>query len=258
MGGQPVSAARTERGNRPVRANYVNVGVPPVDLRNFKTMGGKGYTKTSMKMTPPRLQPQLADGALAGFLDGDLEDVFLRDVDVTNCHIVSLELSGVKLEKTTLTSAQLERISARDISMKHCDLSAAHLENGAINRAEFINCRMTGVDFSRSTLHDALFRGCKVDMANFRFADLRRVKFVDCTFAEADFLGATLHSVAFESCRLERTILDQVKCKQLDLRTSELQEISGWKSLKGAIIDDLQLVAVAPYLANELGIIVRQ
>jgi uncharacterized protein YjbI with pentapeptide repeats len=87
--------------------------------------------------------------------------------------------------------------------------------------------------------------------------DLRRVKFIDCTFTEADFLGATLHDVTFESCMLEKTIFEQVKCKQVDLRGSQLMEIKGWRSLKGATIDDLQLVTVAPYLANELGLLIR-
>ena len=116
---------------------------------------------------------------------------------------------------------------------------------------------MPAVDFNKTTLHDVTFKGCKLDMANFRFSDLRRVKFVDCTLVEADFLGATIHEVTFESCTLEKTEFNQAKCKQLDLRTSELHEISGWSSLKGATIDGMQLAAVAPYLARELGLTVR-
>jgi uncharacterized protein YjbI with pentapeptide repeats len=94
-------------------------------------------------------------------------------------------------------------------------------------------------------------------MANFRFADMRRVKCVDCTFVDADFLGATLHDVSFESCMLERTVFTKANCKTVDLRSSDLLELSGWSALKGAMIDGAQLVAAAPYLANELGIVVR-
>ena len=74
---------------------------------------------------------------------------------------------------------------------------------------------------------------------------------------ESDFLSAILHDVQFESCTLEKTIFDQVKCKQVDLRSSELLELSGWSSLRGAIIDSVQLAAIAPYLAQELGISIR-
>jgi hypothetical protein len=43
----------------------------------------------------------------------------------------------------------------------------------------------------------------------------------------------------------------------VDLRSSQLSEIRGWGSMKGAIIDDLQLISAAPYFAVELGLIVK-
>lgn len=211
-----------------------------------------------MKISSPRINTQLENTTLEELIDGDLEDVILQDIDATNCFVQSLNMISVRLDKVILTAAQLERIGARDLSAKQTDFSATHMVNGAINRAEFNNCRMTGVDFSRTALHDVTFRDCKLDMANFRFGDLRRVQFVDCTFVESDFLNATLHDVMFESCVLERTVFDQVKCKMVDLRRSQLSEISGWTSLKGAMIDTVQLMSVAPYLANELGIVVRE
>jgi uncharacterized protein YjbI with pentapeptide repeats len=210
-----------------------------------------------MKISKPRIDAKLDEGSLDDLLEGEPEDVLLRDIDATNSHITSLDMSGTVLEKTLMTASHFERLVVRDVRFDKCDLSAVAMNSGEINRAEFVNCRMTGVDFNKTTLHDITFRGCKLDMANFRFTNLRRVAFVDCTLAETDFLGATVHDVSFESCTLERTIFTQTKCKSLDLRTSELIEISGWASLRGAIIDSTQLVAASPYLANELGIIVR-
>jgi uncharacterized protein YjbI with pentapeptide repeats len=210
-----------------------------------------------MTISAPRIPSQLTTATLDDLLAGDLEDVRLQNIDATNCHATSLEISGVALEKIVLTAAQFERINARDLKTLKCDLSSAVMNSGAINRAAFDGCRMTGCDFNKTQLHDVTFTGCKLDMANLRFADLRRVRFVDCTLNETDFLGATLHDVSFQSCLLEKTVFDQAKCKQVDLRSSQLLEVSGWHSLKGATIDDLQLVAVAPYLACELGIIVE-
>ena len=210
-----------------------------------------------MKIGAPRITTALEDATLDELLAGDLEDMRLQDTDATNCHVTSLVISNVVFEKVTLTAAQFERISARDVATKQCDFSAAMLAGGAINRASFVGCRMTGVDFNKTDLHDVTFSSCKLDMGNFRFSDLRRVAFIDCTLTETDFLGATLHDVSFQSCTLERTVFEQARCKQVDLRSSQLTELVGWRSLKGAMIDDLQLVAVAPYLAQELGLIVR-
>jgi uncharacterized protein YjbI with pentapeptide repeats len=83
------------------------------------------------------------------------------------------------------------------------------------------------------------------------------VRFIDCTLSETDFLGARLHDVEFQRSTLERTVFDQVRAQKLDLRSSELIDISGWRSLKGVTIDNLQLIAIAPYLAHELGFTVR-
>jgi len=83
------------------------------------------------------------------------------------------------------------------------------------------------------------------------------VSFVDCTMSEADFLGARLVDVTFETSDLEKAVFETASCTRVDLRTSQLTDIVGWKSLKGATIDSVQLMSAAPYLANELGVIVK-
>lgn len=210
-----------------------------------------------MKISSPQIAVKLEEIGVGALQDGDVEDALLRNIDATNCLVTGLEARSIRFEKVTFTAAQFERLHARDVSAWQTDFSAANLSGGALNRCEFTNCRMTGADFNKTPLHDVMFRGCKLDMANFRFADIRRARFVDCTLVETDFLGAVLYDVMFESCTLEKTIFDQAKCKQVDLRTSELHEISGWMSLKGATIDAAQLTAVAPYLAQALGMLVK-
>lgn len=194
----------------------------------------------------------LEDGSLAELLEGTLEQVQLTG-DATKYNVQALEIDSVIFDRLSLLQAQLPRIVARDLIARQSDLSSTVMADGAFNRVEFINCRMSGTDFSKASLHDVVFRGCKLDMANLRFADIRRVTFIDCTLVETDFLSATIQNVAFELCVLEKTIFDGAKCKQLDLRTSELRELSGWSSLKGAMIDPVQLTIIAPYLAHELG-----
>ena len=210
-----------------------------------------------MKRSQPHLSPQLQPAGLAELLDGDLETMVVGDVDATNCAITAADLSDVRLEKVLLTAGQCERVNARDVVVKNSDFSATNVSNGSWNRVEFSGCRMTGVDFSKSALHDVVFKSCLLNMANLRFADLRRVSFVDCTMSEADFLGARLVDVTFETSDLEKAVFETASCTRVDLRTSQLTDIVGWKSLKGATIDSVQLMGAAPYLANELGVIVK-
>jgi uncharacterized protein YjbI with pentapeptide repeats len=210
-----------------------------------------------MKLAAPRILPQLSLGSLESLMEGELDEVHLFDVDATKLNSPALVIDGSVVEKTHFLQAQLLRLGAKDMRVKQSDFSSAALTDANINRAEFITCRMTGVDLSKATLHDVVFKGCKLDLANFRFTDLRRVHFIDCTLVETDFLGASLSDVVFQSCVLEKVNFNQIHCKQLDLRSSQLTEVSGWGSMKGAIIDSTQLVEIAPYLAYEAGLIIK-
>ncbi|HET8884197.1 MAG TPA: pentapeptide repeat-containing protein [Candidatus Saccharimonadales bacterium] len=211
-----------------------------------------------MKIAAPKLPVQLDDSTVAVMMnDGELEEVRLHDEEATNCNVAALDLNSVLIEKVQFIGAHFSRVTMRDVLARAGDFSSAHLDNGMVVRVEFVNCRMTGVDFSRTSLHDVVFRGCKLDMANFRFSDLRRVQFIDCTLVETDFMNAKLASVEFQSSVLEKTIFSQAVCKQVDLRSSQLVDIVGWRDLKGAVIDGAQLAMAAPYLAQELGLIVR-
>lgn len=210
-----------------------------------------------MKLSTPRIPAYLSDAVLDILPDGELYEVRLTDQDATKMNVPALLIDSVVIEKCSFLQAQLLRVGAKDLQVKQSDFSSAALIDGSLNRVEFSNCRMSGVDFSKATLHDVTFRGCKLDLANFRFTDIRRVRFIDCTLVETDFLGATLHDVGFQTCTLEKTIFERAKCSLVDMRSSELQEISGWGSMKGVILDSLQLVGVAPYLARELGLNIK-
>lgn len=211
-----------------------------------------------MILSRPKLPKILENSTLATMVDdGELEDVQLRDVDGTNISIAALDLSGVLLDKVVFLGAHFGRVTMCDVSIQASDLSSAHLSNGAVVRAEFVNCRLTGVDFSQTSLHDVVFKGCKLDYANFRQTDLRRVNFVDCTLQETDFGSAKLSSVEFQSSQLERTVFHNATCSKVDLTSSQLLDIVGLSSMKGAIIDTLQLVTIAPHLAHAVGIIVK-
>jgi uncharacterized protein YjbI with pentapeptide repeats len=211
-----------------------------------------------MKLTAPQVSPQLEPAHLEDVLrDGELEAGQLADEEAVNVSCAGLELDEVRIDKMIFIGAHLSRLNARDVIVQRSDLSSANLADGYVNRVRFDACRLTGTDLNKVTLHDVVFEGCKLDLANFRFAELRRVRFVDCTLRETDFLGARMHDVEFQRCELERVTFDQANVQKLDLRGSELTELSGWRFLKGTTIDSLQLVAIAPYLAHELGFTVR-
>ena len=100
------------------------------------------------------------------------------------------------------------------------------------------------------------FRDCKLDAVNFRGGTLRDVAFEDCLLRDAEFGGAALRRVRFGGCTLARADFAKATCDEVDLRGAELGISGGYESLRGATIDSVQLVTLAPLLARHLGIIV--
>jgi uncharacterized protein YjbI with pentapeptide repeats len=120
----------------------------------------------------------------------------------------------------------------------------------------FVNGTIAGVQAFGSRLDRVVFAGCKLDSVNFRDAELTGVTFSDCLLREVDFGGAELTRTAFTASRLAGVDLSRARLDQVDLRGSELGLIVGPDPLRGAIISTGQLSAIAPVLAESLGIVV--
>lgn len=208
-----------------------------------------------MNIAATQLPSDLADATPGQFVnEASLEACRFQGIDLSTITARAVSLDEVLLEKVVLVEAKLEKLAANDLLAKSCDLSAANISDASFLRTAFESGRMSGLDTNKSVFKDVRFQGCKLDLTNFRFTKLKNVQFVDCVLTDADFLGAELSHVVFENCELERTDFTQCKMHEVDLRSSQLLEVKGWQFLKGAIIDDVQLMSVAPWLANELGI----
>jgi uncharacterized protein YjbI with pentapeptide repeats len=71
-----------------------------------------------------------------------------------------------------------------------------------------------------------------------------------------DFGSATMVRVSFAGCTLTGADFTKVSCTAVDLRGAALGITAGFDALRGATIDSVQLVGLAPYLARHLGITV--
>jgi uncharacterized protein YjbI with pentapeptide repeats len=107
-----------------------------------------------------------------------------------------------------------------------------------------------------AALRRVTFRDGKLDSVNFRTAVLTDVAFEDCVLRDVDFGSATLLRVSFAGCTLTGADFTKVSCTEVDLRGASLGITAGFDALRGATIDSVQLVALAPYLARHLGIVV--
>ena len=92
---------------------------------------------------------------------------------------------------------------------------------------------------------------------NFRGAELTEVVFDNCLLRDVDFSGASLTRTTFGGSRLAAVTFTQTTLDQVDLReAAELGLVTDATSLRGAIVTSAQLAAMAPVLAETLGIVV--
>ena len=105
---------------------------------------------------------------------------------------------------------------------------------------------------------NADFVDCRLDDANFRMAQLVDVQFERCGLTTADFTAGRLERVTFAGSDCSGADFTQVHCDEVDLRETRLDGLRGIGSLRGAIIDRVQLVPIALDLALAVGLVVRE
>jgi uncharacterized protein YjbI with pentapeptide repeats len=201
-----------------------------------------------------RLITDLKDMLLA---DETIATVMCRSEDITGVSAYSATIRESVFEKLSAAGVELEKLSLMHIVVDHGDLTAANCEGSAWQTVHFIDSRCSGLKLQTSILKDVTFTHCKLDLVNFRYTKLKRVRFVNCILDEADFYMAELDHVYFESCSLQKTEFSSAKCKDVDLRTSDLTAVSGISGIKGATINSMQLIELGPLLAKNIGISVQ-
>jgi uncharacterized protein YjbI with pentapeptide repeats len=186
-----------------------------------------------------------------------LEDARVASASLAEADAVSVHLKRVRLEDVDLTGSKLRSVELVDLAAERIDAANGDWGGAQIRRALFGEARLTGLSLAEARIEEVRFRSCKLDYANFRHSEIARVSFEDCVLDHADFQGARIEATLFSGCRLVGTDFSRAALARVDLRGSELAPVGPASSLRGAIIDPLQLIELARPLAQEVGITVE-
>jgi uncharacterized protein YjbI with pentapeptide repeats len=214
------------------------------------------------------MSPQSLDELpYASFLerhDGPLE----ADGNYTEAHLDGVELDGFRATSARFIEAALTGVVLSDGSLEHSRFNDVWLSRNRwvgvrLPDAEWLDVTVldsafAGVEAYSTKLHRVVFERCKIDTLNVRGATLADVVFEDCELNEFDCAGATLTNVTFEGTAIRNARFSGVKLKNVDFRGARgLDVVDGADSMRGAIVDDGQLIELAPALAFALGIQVK-
>lgn len=176
------------------------------------------------------------DGGTAAGLrgEGELRRCLLESVDFSESRFRPLTLTDVRLSRVELSNAQWHSVAAR--------------------RVELTSARAVGLGLSLDLAGDVYVEGTRLDYAGIHLERTRGlVVFSGCSFREAR-LGGDLSGVVFRDCDFDGAEFSATAARDADLRTSRLAGARGLHSMRGAIIDVDQLIAVAGQLAAEAGL----
>ncbi len=195
-------------------------------------------------------------GALAA--DGQydtahFDQLALEDPDARNATFLECAFTQVSAQGGRLRRARFSDVWFRDVRLMAADLAQTSWVD-----VTFIGGVVAGAEAFGAMLRRAAFVGSKLDSVNFREASLTDVTFDNCLLRDVDFSGAKLTRTVFTQSRLSQANFSKAIMDDVDLRSAELDIIAGPDSLRGAIISPGQLTAIAPALAESLGIIIRE
>ncbi|WP_329066431.1 pentapeptide repeat-containing protein [Streptomyces sp. NBC_01429] len=183
-------------------------------------------------------------GRLAEFHYADAD---LRDLDLTDTHLVDGRITGLTAQRT-----RLEKLRVDSVEFADCDLTALRWTDSKVSRAVFRGCKLMGAMLEDVTLDNVLFENCKFD-----YSSLTRVRaagpviFSTCSLRETVFSAADLGAALIDGRDLRLTEFDGGKYRGLDLRGNDLSRIRGLGSLKQIVIDRAQTLQVAEALTAE-------
>ncbi|MHA7282067.1 pentapeptide repeat-containing protein [Arthrobacter sp. TMS2-4] len=208
---------------------------------------------------PPRLSLQrpgdLTHIEAPGLLDGDHRE---------GEHYGRLVLDGEDLAGTTLQECVLEAVSLDDTDLRGARFIGCAFEDlfAPVLRAPRSAWRETSLLSTRwgsAELYDSRFDGVRIDGGKLDYVNLRSAQLTDvlvsgCIIGELDLTGARATRLALRDCTIGTLTLDGARLKDVDLRTSSFRGINGLDGLRGATIDEHQLLVLAPFLAEGMGL----
>lgn len=172
------------------------------------------------------------DARGARFLDCAVHHCVLDGVRLGGAHVVDSSFADVRADVLDAPDAQW-----RDVTLTDCRLGGVRAYSG-----ELLRVTVTGG---------------KIDYLNLRGARVRELRLVGATIDDLDLAGATVRGLTVSESRVRRLDVTGAKLTDVDLREADMSEIDGLPGLAGATISEEQLMALAPTLAAQLGILVR-
>jgi uncharacterized protein YjbI with pentapeptide repeats len=181
----------------------------------------------------------VADGRWAA-TDGD-HAMFI------GCHFLRCDLGEASFRRTRLNNCLIEESGATT-----ADFGDTGWRDVIVSGGRFGALRAPAANWT-----DVRVRGAKLDFVDLTTARLESVAFEDCVIGALDLGDTRATGLTFGDCRIDEINLDGARLERVDFSGAQLGIVRGVRGLRGGRVTLGQLMDLAPLLAAELGIVVR-
>ena len=176
------------------------------------------------------------DSSLATFLDSSMTRVNFGEAEAP------ANFTGARFSGTAIVDSRADTWTVPRASLVHTEISETRIGAGVAHDSVWEKVRVTN---------------CRISYLNLRGAQLSDVEFRDCVIDEIDLDRAKASRVSFPGSTVGVLQCEEATLGNVDLRGLQPHRISGIHSLRGATIDEMQLMLFAELFARELGITVE-
>ena len=199
----------------------------------------------------------LGDLGPEAFHEGmDFSDLDLTEIDSTQATFLDCALTRVNFGEAD-APVDLTGVRFTETRVEDCRADTWTMQRGNLSHTEIVGTRIGAGVVYDSVWERVLFENCRITYLNLRGAKLADVEFRDCVIDELDLDRAKASRVSFPDSTVGVLQCEEATLGNVDLRGLQPHKISGVHSLRGATIDEMQLMLFAELFARELGITVE-
>src|SRR5690625_1750864 len=202
-------------------------------------------TPRPLKLDLGRLTPGfLGDIVPEEFLEGmDFADLDLTEIDSTQATFLDCALTRVNFGEAE-APVDLTGVRFTGTRVEDCRADTWAMPRGNLNHTEITGTRIEAGAVQDSAWERLAFENC-TSWLNLRGAKLADVEFRDCVIDELDLDRAKASRVSFPDSTVGVLHCQEATLGNVDLRGLQPHKLSGVHSLRGATIDEMQLMLFA-------------
>lgn len=160
---------------------------------------------------------------------------------------VNFQVNGhdrIEIQKSQFIDCHIGIQTAVEMAATLSSFRSCAIEIGRVGSLELSNVTMNAVEISN-------VRAGYVNLGN---AKLQDVLFRDCRFDSLDLFATKLKRVSFQNCHVTDLDVRKLEAEHTDLRGLSFTTIRGIDSLRGATINEDQLLQISRVLASNAAI----